>query len=71
MLYKDSATMLHSLNGNTVQYYINHVLLNHRWATYCEISAACEILKLNIDIWLKGFVLNRNLEREERFNQPV
>ena len=32
------------------------------WATVCEIKAKCDLLTINIQTWLKGFVFNRELQ---------
>ena len=48
-LDKDSATMLRSINGNTVQFYIKH--LNHGWARQLW-NFICILIKVNIDVFV-------------------
>ena len=59
--WKDLAFISHDLRVNSVTQYWHDMVNKNGWATVCEIKAACDLLNINIQTWLKGFVFNREL----------
>ena len=66
--YEDFATLTHDLTGNKVELYKTQMLHKQGWATNCEISAACELLNVNIHVWLKGMKFDKHLKRVASFH---
>ena len=60
--WKDLAFISHDLRVSSVTQYWHDIVNKNGGATVCEIKAACDLLNINIQTWLKGFVFNRELQ---------
>ena len=56
--WQQSAICGHELVNDSVEEYHLQMIARCGWATICEIKAACDILPINIDTWLKGSICN-------------
>ncbi len=55
---QQSAICGHELVNKSVEEYRLQMITRCGWATISEITAACDILPINIEIWLKGRICN-------------
>lgn len=58
-LLKAIASIAHDLQRPLVNNYFQLMLVENGWGSVCEVKAACDVLRTNITVWLKGRVNGR------------